>query len=730
MQNSNNIHSRTEQLLRQMSLEEKLGQLMQLAANNPKNLALLEKYHVGSYLHLSTELAVEMQARARNTRLGIPLIFGVDAIHGHCFENNTVVFPTQLGMACTWDRTLIRTMGEITAYEMRQCLLHWAFSPVLCVTRDPRWGRCGETFGEDAWLCGEFAFELMQGLQGETNDGYIEPDKALACAKHFVAYGESIGARDAYEANVTRRHLLETFLPPFEKLVKHNLASLMVAYQAIDGVPCSASSWLLRHICRDQWGFDGIVLTDWNNIGTLHSAQGVASSYKEASKIGFEAGNDMLMSTPETYLETLALVKEGALDEAIIDQAVYRVLFKKFALGLFDQPEALAENWQQQLGQPEHWQSSLAASRQSLVLLKNSADLLPLAKQPAKSILLVGPNANDVFAQLGDWSFGSKQAQHTQDTLHLPDTISLETALHQHCEQHGLGFQSIKGADCIDDRFDEIDLAREAAKHADLVIACVGDTLDQYGEFHDRADLTLSGKQQALLEAVKEGGKTLVCVLLCSKPHAVPWVKEHADAIICAFNPGPKGGQAIKELIFGEISPEGRLPISFPYSTGQLPVYYNKYKGWHANQSPQTQGVERYIDAPEELLFAFGEGLSYTTVEYRNLHLKAPKLVAGQALEFSVELTNTGAREGVEVVQVYINDIYSSVTTPIKSLKAFERVTLQPKASKTIEFSLPYSSLSLVNEALERVVEPGKFELMVGCSSRDLDLLKVDFEVV
>ncbi|PCK00767.1 MAG: glycosyl hydrolase [Alteromonadaceae bacterium] len=730
MQNHSDISTRVEQLLNKMTLEEKLGQLMQLAANDPKSLELLETYHVGSYLHVSPKVAEHLQLRAAKTRLGIPLIFGSDAIHGHCFENNTVVFPTQLAMACTWNKNLVRKMGEITAYEMRQCLLHWAFSPVLCVARDPRWGRCGETFGEDAWLCGELAAELMLGLQGDGSQEYVEPNHVLACAKHFVAYGEAIGARDAYEAGVTKRRLLETFLPPFEKLIKtHKLASLMVAYQAIDGVACSASSWLLNDICRDEWGFEGIVLTDWNNIGALHTIQNRASSYKEASKIGFESGNDVFMATPEAFEKTLELVTEGALDEGIIHRSAYRVLYRKFALGLFDQEAKLTEGWQDKLGAPDSWHYSLQASRQSLVLLKNTADLLPLDKCATNNILLVGPNADDVFAQLGDWSFGSKQALHTKDTLHKADTVNLKTALSLHCEAQALGFRYIKGADCIDSNFDEIALAREAAKSSDLIIACVGDTLDQHGEFHDRSDLTLSGKQQALLEAMKASGKTLIVVLLCSKPHAIPWVKDNADAVICAFNPGPKGGQAIKELVFGEISPEGRLPISFPYSTGQLPVYYNKYKGWHAFHSPQTEGQERYIDAPEAPLFAFGEGLSYTTIEYSELKLKNAALPHGQDLEFTVDIKNTGLRAGVEVVQVYLHDVYSSVTTPEKNLKAFERVELDASESKTILFTLPFDCLSLVNEALERVVEPGEFELMVGASSKDEDLLKVSFEV-
>ncbi|MDO6686496.1 MULTISPECIES: glycoside hydrolase family 3 N-terminal domain-containing protein [unclassified Agarivorans] len=724
---------RVENLLSLMTVEEKVGQMLQLPANMPENLGKLEDWNVGSYLHCTGNVVAELQARAEKTRLGIPLIFGIDAIHGHCFENNGTVFPTQLALSSAWSKQLSQSMAHVTAVETRACGLHWTFSPVLCVGRDSRWGRVNETFGEDPWLIGELAAAAVYGYQGDT---LASTDTILACAKHYVAYGEATGGRDAYEAEVSPRKLLSLFLPPFEKAVKEaKVATLMVGYQAIDGVPCSANSWLLREVPKNQWGMDGFIVTDWDNIGSLHDKQRVAVDLRHAAKIAVESGNDMIMTTPSFYQHAIDLVADGELDIAFINDAVSRILKYKFELGLFDEHRYTDLSKKDQiLGNPAHWHEALEASRQSLTLLKNEG-VLPLSSDNKPKILLCGANADDVVAQLGDWSFGSMQAGAADDSYHQKDAITLRQGLQAEADAGRCELNYVRGAAPAEPDFEEILAAADAASNSDIVVACVGDTLSQHGEFHDRADLDLSGHQQAMLEAVKATGKPLIVVFMASKPLTIGWVKQHADAIVCAFNPGAKGGQALSELLFGELNPSGKLTISFPEHVGQSPVYYNKYEGWHARLSERTNNQERYIDMPALPLFSFGEGKSYSEFSYSDLSVANPQLPAsddlakGEALKVSVNISNVSQRTGLEIAQLYIHDSAASVTVPVLQLRGFERVELAAGETRRVEFSVPYSDLALINAKLEKVVEPGEFKVFVGASSKADDLLSANFRV-
>ncbi|GDY26222.1 glycoside hydrolase family 3 N-terminal domain-containing protein [Agarivorans sp. Toyoura001] len=724
---------RVENLLSLMTVEEKVGQMLQLPANMPENLGKLEDWNVGSYLHCTGNMVAELQARAEKTRLGIPLIFGIDAIHGHCFENNGTVFPTQLALSSAWSKQLSQSMAHVTAVETRACGLHWTFSPVLCVGRDSRWGRVNETFGEDPWLIGELAAAAVYGYQGDT---LASTDTILACAKHYVAYGEATGGRDAYEAEVSPRKLLSLFLPPFEKAVKEaKVATLMVGYQAIDGVPCSANSWLLREVPKNQWGMDGFIVTDWDNIGSLHDKQRVAVDLRHAAKIAVESGNDMIMTTPSFYQHAIDLVADGELDIAFINDAVSRILKYKFELGLFDEHRYTDLSKKDQiLGNPAHWHEALEASRQSLTLLKNEG-VLPLSSDSKPKILLCGANADDVVAQLGDWSFGSMQAGAADDSYHQKDAITLRQGLQAEADAGRCELNYVRGAAPAEPDFEEILAAADAASNSDIVIACVGDTLSQHGEFHDRADLDLSGHQQAMLEAVKATGKPLIVVFMASKPLTIGWVKQHADAVVCAFNPGAKGGQALSELLFGELNPSGKLTISFPEHVGQSPVYYNKYEGWHARLSERTNNQERYIDMPALPLFSFGEGKSYSEFSYSDLSVANPQLPAsddlakGEALIVSVNISNVSQRTGLEIAQLYIHDSAASVTVPVLQLRGFERVELAAGETRRVEFSVPYSDLALINAKLEKVVEPGEFKVFVGASSKADDLLSANFRV-
>jgi beta-glucosidase len=773
------VEERVTDLLGRMTPEEKVGQMMQLPANRPGMTDLLETQHIGSFLHCTGEMMSELQVRAEKTRLSIPLIFGIDAIHGHCFEPNGTVFPTQLAMACAWDRSLLRRIGRATASEVRATGNHWTFSPVLCVGRDPRWGRIDETFGEDPWLTGELAAELIAGYQGSGPDDPFDPvgdfafeDRVLACAKHLAAYGETTGGRDAYEAEVSRRKLLSLFLPPFEKAVKRaGCATLMTAYQAIDGVPCTASRWLLRETVKEKWATDGFIVTDWNNVGALHDRQYVARDSREAALLAIAAGNDMVMSTPSFYEDALALIADGQVEMTLIDDSVSRILRAKFRLGLFDElrhPDPKRKT--AVVGAKKHRQAALDAARESLVLLKNAppksapdAPVLPI-RTAIRSVLVTGPNADDVVAQLGDWSFGSMQVGAEDRSFHRGQTTTIRHGLESRCEKADIrciyeqgvattGFLSGDSGDAIEgsseiseEERSAINSAAEAARSVDLIVVVIGDTLKQHGEYRDRGILSLGAAQEALLEAMTTSGKPVVVVYLASKPLAIGYVKHAADALICCFNPGEAGGTAVAEVLFGDVNPAGKLPISFPVHEGQLPVHYNRYAGWHARNDGGHDGYERYYDLPGEPLFAFGEGYTYTEFSYTELEVETPILTTpvelkpgnrgdghmiegGPPLRVQFTITNTGEREGTEIAQLYIRDLYSSVTRPVKELRGFARVTLQPGESSRISLAVSYDDLALVDGDLTRRVEPGRFEVMVGGSSRDEHLLRAGFEV-
>ncbi|NLS12194.1 glycosyl hydrolase [Vibrio sp. SM6] len=717
---------RVQDLLGRMTVEEKVGQLMQLPAHFGDYTDKLEEWHIGSFLHCTGDNAVNLQRRAAETRLGIPLIFGIDAIHGHCFDNDSTVFPTQLSASSSWDKDLMYRMARITAKETRASGLHWTFSPVLCVARDARWGRVNETYGEDPWLIGELAAETIKGYQGP--QGY-DGESILACAKHYVAYGETLGGRDSYECDTSRRKLLSLFLPPFEKAVKEaNVASLMTGYHAIDGIPCTVDKWLLTDVAKTQWGLDGFVVTDWENVRSLHTKQYVCADEKEACLRSLLAGNDMMMSTPEFYPLTLELIAEGRVDMSVVDEAVARVLKKKFELGLFDEMRFFAPDRSSTMGIQSHLNVSLEASLKSMVLLQNNG-ILPIDPNRTRKVLLIGPNADDVIAQLGDWSFGSMQAGATNDTYHRDQTVTVLQALRNAAQSYPFALEYIKGADCVDDGFSEIVQIEAAAATADLVIACVGDTLAQNGEFHDRADLTLSGQQQAMLEAVKRANAPLVVAFIASKPLTIPWIAENADALICGFNPGPFGGEAVKQVLFGEYNPGGKLTVSFPVHVGQIPVYYNKYTGWHAQNSARLNGEERYIDMPKDPLFSFGYGLSYSTFNYLSAQVQSDVIEPMQDVVVMVTLENDSDRDGTEIVQVYLRDLYSSVTTPIKRLCGFERVELAAGERREIRITIPFEQLALIDANLNKVVEAGEFHVMVGASSRDEALVTLPIRV-
>jgi beta-glucosidase len=701
------VEARVADLLKRMTVEEKIGQMCQVNGHKEPDPWVTER-SIGSFLHIIGEPAVRLQRMAEKTRLGIPLIFGIDAIHGHALWNGATVFPTQLAMSSAWNPELLETVGRITAREMAVTGMHWTFSPVLCIARDLRWGRVDETFGEDPYLIGELASAMARGYQGKD---LKDPESVLACAKHYAGYSETEGGGDATEADHTERRMRTTFLPAFEAAAKAGCATFMTAYQAIDGTPCSANRWLLTDVLKREWGFEGFVVTDWNNVGHMLTMQFTAGGIEEAAKAAIEAGNDMMMSTPDFYNAAVKLVKERRVDVRHVNEAVRRILRLKFALGLFEAkryPDL--EKARGVIACDKHRAAALEAAYQSMVLLKNERGTLPLA-EGLKRIAVVGPNADDTAAQLGDWVRGEGQPR--ENVVTMLDGIR---------ERAGAGCDVVyaRGCDVIDQSTAGIAQAVEACRGADAAIVVVGDNRVLTGEGHDRANLDLSGGQQKLLEAVKETGVPMIVVLVNSKPLSIAWAAENAEAIVEAWNPGMEGGTAVAGTLFGDRNPSGKLTISFPRHVGQHPVYYNRRPGWHGG---------KYADMPKGPLYAFGQGLSYTSFAYSNMRLAKVKLPINGRLVVDVDVENTGRRAGTEVVQLYTHDAVASVTVPVKELKAYRRVELAAGARKTVRFELPVERLWLVNRECKRVVEPGEFEVMVGGSSRDEDVLRAKFEV-
>ncbi len=710
---------RTQDLLSHMTLEEKVGQLMQIPyseINSKEAMEWVEKRFAGSFLHVLGEEAQKLQDRAMNTRLGIPLIFGIDAIHGYSLYNGATIFPSQLGMSCSWNPDLIQQMGRVTGREVAADGLHWTFSPVLCIGRDLRWGRINETFGEDPYLIGELSAAIIKGYQG---NALSDDDSILACAKHYLAYGESTGARDAQEAPLSERKVREIFLPPFKKAAEAGCATFMSAYLAIDGTPVTISRKYLRTILKEELGFDGFVVTDWNNTGTLADGQFVASDINEASRMAVEAGNDMLMSTLQSYDALLWSVRQGRLAEKTIDEAAARVLKIKFAMGLFDNPGKTRHTGKTDVfACPQHLSVNEQLTRESIVLLENKSSVLPLGGD-IREIAVIGPNADDIKAQFGDWTFFTHPRPQPDAVPNIPVYTMLD-GIRKESEKRGIRVNWHQGCDIMDENDQDIAGAVSTAKTADAIIAVVGDCRDQNGETRDRANLDLSGAQLDLLKALKKTGKPLIIILVNGKPLSVPWVKQNADAVLETFNSGMFGGKATADILFGNTNPSGKLSISFPYHSGQLPVYYNQLPGWHGG---------KYMDMPAEPLYPFGYGLSYTLWQYSNLRLSSTECGAQGKVDVMVDLKNAGTVDGHEVVQLYVRDDVSSVVTPVKQLKGFQKVFVKAGETMTVTIPLDISALCVIHEDGTETIEPGTFTIMVGPDSRDKVLLKAKLNV-
>ncbi len=698
---------RAKDLLARMTVPEKVAQMLQLPYSKMTREEALcwASKGLGSFLHVLGDDARELQGIALQTRLGIPVLFGIDAIHGHALNDRATVFPSQLAAACSWNRSLVAEMGRVTAREVADDGLHWTFSPVLCLGRDTRWGRVSETFGEDPFLAGELGAAMIRGYQG---DGAGGDESILACAKHYAGYGEAVGARDSCDTGMTFRKLREVFLPPFEKAVKAGCATVMTAYGSIDGTPFTASEKALRQILKGELGFDGVVVTDWDNVKSLITCQRVAAGMDEAASLAVRAGNDMMMTSEGFYEAAVRLAGAKLLDEALLDDAVLRILRVKFRMGLFERPEKNGAPGC--LGCEEHLEINKRLARESVVLLKNNG-VLPLRN--IKKIAVIGPNADDIRAQYGDWTYFTHPEPDPSREPRRPYCTVLE-GMRALADKHGAQIAYHRGCGVLDEADADLEGAETMARECDAILLVVGDVIEQHGETKDRADLALSGAQRALFDRLRALGRPLVTVLLSSKPLCVAEIAEETDALLCAFNGGMFGGLAVAEAVFGEINPSGRLPVSFPRHVGQLPVYYNSLPGWHGG---------KYMDLPETPLFTFGEGLSYTNFSYANLVFDENSLI------LRVDVTNTGSAGGDETVQVYCRDLVSSVLTPALRLIAFEKIALRAGETKTVVFKLERNDFSLVTPDERRVVEPGAFAVLAGPCAKEQYLLKTEFVI-
>ncbi|WP_417554919.1 glycoside hydrolase family 3 N-terminal domain-containing protein [Microbacterium sp.] len=729
------IPDRVADLLSRMSVEEKAGQMLQLDARDDIGDHVLRR-HVGSILHTSPERIVQANRLTAQTRLRIPLLVGEDCIHGHSFWPGATVYPTQLGMAATWDASLVEQVARATAVEVAATGIHWTFSPVLCIARDLRWGRVNETFGEDPFLIGELASAMVRGYQGS---GLTDPTAILATAKHFAGYSETQGGRDASEADISRRKLRSWFLPPFERVAREGCRTFMLGYQTTDGVPITVNDWLLSDVLRGEWGYTGTLITDWDNVGRMVWEQRVQPDFAHAAAAAVKAGNDMVMTTPQFFEGALEAVSLGLLDPSDFDRAVARILTLKFELGLFENPRLPEAGLADVVGQPAHAELNLQVARRSLVLLENDG-MLPLMPASVGRIAVVGPLADDAQEQLGDWAGGSGQAGWLDgqpremittvldglrdiapwEVVHArgADILSLEPDPAGATWPDGQPRPPVVRPIPADDA--QIAEAAAAASAADAVVAVVGDARGLYGEGRSTATLELIGGQRELLDAVIATGQPVIVVLMASKPLVLPASVRDAAAVIWVANPGMKGGQAIAELITGAIEPAGRLPISFARHAGQQPTYYNQVRGQHG---------DRYADLTQAPAWAFGQGLSYTTVTYSDLVLESAVLTADAVIRASVTLTNTGERPAIETVQVYVRDEVTSASWADRELKTYRQVRVEPGDSVRVALEVPVADCTIVDARGARVVEPGVFAMLVGPSSREEDLLSAEFTV-
>ncbi len=732
-----------------MTLEEKLGQLQILDGHadgryRDEHVELVRKGLLGSTLNVrGARRSNELQRIAvEESRLKIPLIFGFDVIHGY-----RTIFPIPLGETASWEPASVERAAAVAAAESRASGVHWTFAPMVDVARDARWGRIAEGAGEDPYLGSVMARARVRGFQGED---YSAPDRVVACAKHWVAYGAAEAGRDYNTTDMSEWTLREVYLPPFKAAVEAGVGTFMSAFNDLNGVPTSGNHFTLTEVLRGEWKFDGFVVSDYESVKEMINHR-YAADGREAARLGLAAGVEMEMVSRLYNQHGAELLKSGQLTQAQIDEAVRRILRIKFRAGLFERPYADEAREQSTVFNAAHLQAAREVAARSMVLLKNERATLPLNKD-VKTLAVIGPLSDDPKAMLGSWA-GDGRAQDSVTLLEgIKAKVSPQTkVLHAkgvaiegrgvtgnyHAPPPGAsnagGTNVASAANVAAARnavtpTDENSVkdAVQIATEADAIVIAVGETAEMSGEAASRTSLDLPGRQLELIQAIHQTGKPYTIVLMNGRPLSINWLAENSPAILEAWFAGTQAGHAIADVLFGDVNPGGKLPVTFPRNVGQAPIYYNHKS---TGRPPTDQKyTSKYLEVPVTPLYPFGFGLSYTQFQFRDLRLSPRSIRPDGQLTVSVELENTGRRAGDEVVQLYITDVVSSRTRPVKELKGFERVTLRPGEKRRVEFTLTPEHLGFYDSRMRFVVEPGEFKVMVGPNSADL--IEMSFQVL
>lgn len=718
------IDEKVEELLKKMTIEEKVGQLNQYTndANptgplviNPNKQEEIKKGLLGSMLNvMGADRTRKYQELAMQSRLKIPLLFGLDVIHGY-----KTTFPIPLAEAASWDLEAIEKSARIAAIEASATGIHWTFAPMVDISRDPRWGRVMEGAGEDTYLGSKIAFARVKGFQGNKLG---ELNSVMACAKHFAAYGAAVGGRDYNSVDMSDRMLWETYLPPFKAAVDAGAATFMNSFNDLNGIPATGNKYLQRDILKGKWNFKGFVVSDWGSIGEM-IPHGFAKDSKDAAYKAITAGSDMDMES-NAYRNNLAqIVKENKISVDIVDDAVRRILRKKFELGLFDNPFRYSdiERQKAQMNNPEHTKIAREVAAKSIVLLKNEKGILPLSKD-LKTIAFIGPMVKPKRANHGFWAIDVKEIDSSYIVSQWEGLINKIGKKSKLLYAKGCGINN-------DDKsgFKE---AIDIASQSDVVIVSIGERHDMSGEAKSRSTINIPGVQEELLKELQKTGKPIIVLINAGRPLVFNWLADNMPTIVYTWWLGSEAGNAIADVLFGDYNPSGKLPMTFPRSEGQIPLYYNHFNtGRPSMNDNDIIYKSTYIDSPNSPKFPFGYGLSYTSFQYADLKLSKSAISKNEQIVVTMNLTNTGKYDGAEVVQLYIKDKFGSVVRPVKELKDFQKVFLKAGETKNITFTIDNSKLSFYNDKLVFDSEAGEFELMIGTSSEDIRL-NANFELI
>jgi len=716
------VDQKVAELLSKMTLEEKVGQMVQYSgfeyatgpqqSNSAAVLEEIKKGKVGSMLNVAgAEETRAFQKLAQQSRLKIPLLFGQDVIHGY-----RTTFPVNLGQAASWDLAMIEKSERIAATEASAYGIHWTFAPMVDIARDPRWGRVMEGSGEDTYLGTQIGLARIKGFQGK---GLGSLDAVMACAKHFAAYGAAVGGRDYNSVDMSLRQLNETYLPPFKAAAEAGVATFMNSFNDINGIPATANQYIQRELLKGKWNYKGFVVSDWGSIGEM-IPHGYAKDANEAAEKAVSSGSDMDMESRVYMAELPKLVKEGKVDVKLVDDAAGRILAKKFEMGLFDDPYKFSNEKRQkeQTDNQEHRKFGREFGSKSIVLLKNKGNILPLSKN-VKTVALIGPFGKETVANHGFWSIAFKD-----DNQRI---VSQFDGIKNQLDKNSTLLYA-KGCNVDDQDRSMFAEAVETAKKADVVIMTLGEGHAMSGEAKSRSSIGFSGVQEDLLKEIAKTGKPVVLMINAGRPLIFNWAADHIPAITYNWWLGTEAGNSIADVLFGAVNPGGKLPMSFPRTEGQIPVYYNHYNtGRPAKNNTDRNYVSAYIDLDNDPKFPFGYGLSYTDFKYSDMVLSSANLKGNQTLTISVTASNTGKYDGEEVVQLYIRDLFGKVVRPVKELKGFQKVFIKKGESKKVDFKLTTEDLKFYDDQLNYDWESGEFDVMIGTNSQDVQTKRINW---